>query len=75
VEDPAYFLPRQFAGVQVSTQIPAQGDSFWIAFRARQWDETRAPLSMFVGRGFRIDEVFQRKSQGESAFLVRLRKE
>ncbi|MEA2206762.1 MAG: mannosyltransferase [Blastocatellia bacterium] len=75
VEDPAYFLPREFSDIAVLNESMPQDDSFWIAFRATQWDEMRAPLNFFLNKGYRLGPVLRRRAQGQEAFLVRLHRE
>jgi uncharacterized membrane protein len=74
-EDPAYFLPREFSDIAVLNESMPQDDSFWIAFRATQWDEMRAPLNFFLNRGYRAGPVLRTRTQGQEAFLVRLHRE
>jgi len=75
IEDPAYFLPREFSDIAVLNESLPQGDSFWIAFRATQWDETRAPLNFFLNRGYRAGPVLRTRAQGQEAFLLLLHRE
>jgi len=72
-EDAAYFLPRRFDDIAVTNQ--PDGDSFWIAFRDRQWNESSPPLNLFINRGYRAGPVLERKAQGVKAFLVRMQRE
>jgi uncharacterized membrane protein len=75
IEDPAYFLPREFSDIAVLNASLPQDDSFWIAFRATQWDESHAPLNFFLNRGYRAGPVLRTRAQGQEAFLVRLHRE
>jgi hypothetical protein len=75
IEDPAYFLPREFNDIAVLNASLPQDNSFWIAFRATEWDERRAPLNFFLNKGYRADPVLRRRAQGQEAFLVRLHRE
>ena len=69
-EDPAYFLPRDFGGVRVATPDALGGERFWVAFRDTGWDETRPPLKLILGRGYRAERVYETSAQGQRAFLV-----
>jgi len=74
-EDTAYFLPRQFGDITVSDESAPLGDNFWIAMRARQGDQTPAPLSFFLRQGYRAGPSIGRTVQGQEAFLIRLHRE
>jgi hypothetical protein len=69
-EDPAYFLPRRFDGVAVGRADSVGGERFWAAFRDSSWDESRPPLSLLLGRGYRAERVYETAAQGQRAFLV-----
>jgi hypothetical protein len=69
-EDPAYFLPRDFDGVAVGGPDALRGESFWVAFRDADWDESRQPLKLITERGYRAEHVYETAAQGQRAFLV-----
>ena len=69
-EDPAYFLPRRFDGVATARADSIGGERFWAAFRDAAWDESRPPLSVLLGRGYRAERVYETAAQGQRAFLV-----
>ncbi|HVF55761.1 MAG TPA: glycosyltransferase family 39 protein [Pyrinomonadaceae bacterium] len=73
-EDPAYFLPRRFDGVQSGDIGALEGEQFWVAFRDASWDETRPPLNILKAKGYRAEKVFDASAQGQHAFLVLLRR-
>jgi hypothetical protein len=70
LEDPAYFLPRDFDGVTVAPADALEGTRFWAAFRDTTWDESRPPLSFITSRGYRASRVYETSAQGQRAFLV-----
>jgi len=69
-EDPAYFLPRGFEGVTVTSTDALGGDSFWAAFRDTSWDESRQPLKMIRERGYAPARIYEAAAEGQRAFLV-----
>jgi hypothetical protein len=69
-EDPAYFLPRDFDGVNVAHADALDGERFWAAFRDTNWDESRQPLKLILERGYRAERVYETSAQGQRAFLV-----
>jgi hypothetical protein len=69
-EDPAYFLPRRFDGVTSARLDSVEDERFWAAFRDVEWDESRPPLSLLLGRGYRAERVYETAAQGQRAFLV-----
>jgi uncharacterized membrane protein len=69
-EDPAYFLPRRFTDIAVRAESLPNEDHFWLAFRAKQLDETQPPLNALQTMGYRVDKVISKKVQGQEAFLV-----
>lgn len=71
-EDPAYFLPRRFADISVHDESALPGNDFWIAIRARQGEETPAPLSFFNRQGYSAGPPIKRTAQGQDAILIRL---
>nr|MDQ2936494.1 hypothetical protein [Acidobacteriota bacterium] len=69
VDDPAYFLPRNFSDIAVQNSTPLN-DHIWIAFRAKQWDEKGPPLNYLEKAGYQVGRVLEAKAQGQEAFLV-----
>ncbi|HEX8116890.1 MAG TPA: glycosyltransferase family 39 protein [Pyrinomonadaceae bacterium] len=69
-EDPAYFLPRDFQGVNVAGADALKGERFWAAFRDTDWDESHQPLKLIKERGYRPERVYETAAQGQRAFLV-----
>jgi uncharacterized membrane protein len=74
-EDPAYFLPRDFADVSVQEPTVPVADEIWLAFRSLAWNENQPPLNSFMHAGYRIGRVLTMNAQGEQAFLVQLLRE
>ncbi|HEX6622794.1 MAG TPA: glycosyltransferase family 39 protein [Pyrinomonadaceae bacterium] len=74
-EDPAYFLPRRFAGVAVLQPSALEGERLWLAFRDNSFDEGRPPLNILKERGYRVERVFETSAQGQRAFLVLVSRE
>jgi hypothetical protein len=74
LEDPAYFLPREFKDVEVRDAGALGGERFWVAFRGAAWDEGRQPLKMLKERGYRAERIFETGAQGQRAFLVLLKR-
>src|ERR1051325_2951060 len=58
-EDPAYFLPRDFDGAAVANTDALKGDRVWAACRDTNWDESRQPLKLIEGRGYRPARVYE----------------
>ncbi|MGI8735583.1 MAG: glycosyltransferase family 39 protein [Pyrinomonadaceae bacterium] len=73
-EDPAYFLPRRFYGVESQDGAALKGESVWIAFRDSVWHTQRPPLSLIEAQGYETGRVFELPAQGQRAFLVELRR-
>ncbi|HYE14133.1 MAG TPA: hypothetical protein VD968_06810 [Pyrinomonadaceae bacterium] len=69
-EDPAFFLPRRFEGVERAGAGALEGPRFWVAFRDRAWDESRPPLGLLRERGYRFERVFEAPARGQRAFFV-----
>lgn len=72
-EDAAYFLPRGFNKVQTSTQF--EGERFFIAYRAKNWNESAPPLQNLKSQNYKIGEPQIFEAQGVKAFLVEVRRE
>jgi uncharacterized membrane protein len=73
-EDPAYFLPRRFYGIETHDGATLRGDYVWLAFRDAQWDPTRPPLNFIGPQGYETGRVFELRAQGQKSFLVELRR-
>ena len=69
-EDPAYFIPRRFDRIAVSTPDSLDSQRFYAAFRAGAWDESQAPLKFILSRGYRAERIYETNAQGQRAFLV-----
>lgn len=72
-EDKAYFLPRGFDEVKSSEDF--EGEGFFVAFRAQDWNEFAPPLQNLISKGYRIGEPQIFEAQGLKAFLVRVWKQ
>ncbi len=73
-EDKAYFLPRGFDDIQNIDAAEINDPQIFIAYRAKDIDETKEPLKTFLDREYRIK--FQRADDAvaEKAILVYLEK-
>lgn len=69
-EDPAFFLPRRFPEIETVTPAGIQGEHFWVAFRARRWDESSPPMGQMKMLGYTPRTVLSATALGEQAFLV-----
>lgn len=70
-EDTAYFLPRRFDGVTIIKDASAlTSDRLWLAFRDTSLDEQRPPLNLLKARGYRVQQMYETRAQGQRAFLV-----
>ena len=70
-EDPAYFLPRAFAGVRVRDAGDAFAeDFFYVAFRDAAWRADRPPLKFLAERGFAAGVPAEVRTSSGTAFLV-----
>ena len=72
-EDKAYFLPRGFDEIKSSESF--EGERFFVAFRAQDWNESAPPLQNLISKGYRIGEPQIFEAQGLRAFLVEIWKE
>ncbi len=72
VEDKAYFLPRGFDEIKSSTDF--DGDKFFVAFRAQEWNESASPLQNLISKGYRIGEPQIFEAQNLKAFLAEAEK-
>jgi hypothetical protein len=75
LEDPAYFLPRDFQEVSIHEGLLPRERRIWVAFRAAAWDETSPPLDALAGAGYRVTRQLSMRAQGQQAFLVQLARE
>ncbi len=73
-EDKAYFLPRGFGGVQKVNKDEIKDKRFFVAFRAKDWNEFAPPLNNLKARGYQIGEPQIFEAQGLKAFLVEVQK-
>lgn len=71
-EDAAYFLPRGFDAVKTTNDF--SGERFFVAFRAKSWNEAAPPLQNLKARGYEIGEPQIFEAQGLKAFLVAVQK-
>ena len=69
-EDKAYFLPRDFDGVQTTNNF--EGERFYIAFRDKTFNEFAPPLQNLKALGYKIGEPQIIEAQGLKAFLVEI---
>ncbi len=72
-EDKAYFLPRGFDSVSTTNEF--EGKRFFVAFRAKTWDEFAPPLQNLKAQNYKIGEPQVFEAQGLKAFLVDVWKE
>lgn len=72
-EDKAYFLPRGFEAVQTANNF--EGESFFIAFRDKTFNEFAPPLQNLKAQGYRIGAPQTIEAQGLKAFLVEVKKD
>lgn len=72
IEDKAYFLPRGFEEIQTTNDFA--GERFFIAFRDKNWNESKPPLQILIQKGYKIGEPKVFEAQGMKAFLVEVRK-
>ncbi len=73
-EDAAYFLPRGFEQVQTGDETALQGERFFIAFRAVEWNENEPPLRNLIEKNYKIGAPQVFEAQGVKAFLVSVEK-
>lgn len=69
-EDPAFFLPRRFDDIEVRDQLQITDEHLWLAFRNKDWDQNRPPVSLLQQAGYRVQKVYRTSRQGEQSFLV-----
>ncbi len=72
-EDAAYFLPRGFNAIQTANVF--EGERFYIAFRAKTFDESAPPLRNLRAQGYGIGEPQIIEAQGLKAFLVEINRD
>ncbi|MBA3335234.1 MAG: glycosyltransferase family 39 protein [Acidobacteria bacterium] len=73
IEDKAYFLPRGFDEVKSIDDFESD-ERFFVAFRDKEWNETKPPLKNLFEKGYRIGAPQVFKAQGLKAFLVEVKK-
>ena len=71
-EDKAFFLPRDFAEINLRNDFPRDENHIWIAFRDLTRVEARPPLNLAVASGYEVKNVLETDAGGEKAFLVEL---
>lgn len=71
-EDKAYFLPRGFDAVRIANDF--EGERFYMAFRAKNFDYQKPPLRILIEKGYKIGEPKVFEAQGLKAFLVLVEK-
>jgi hypothetical protein len=69
-EDKAYFLPRGFDGIQTVSEDEIKGERFFIAFRAKTWNDSAPPLQNLKDQNYETGEPQIFEAQGLKAFLV-----
>jgi uncharacterized membrane protein len=73
-EDKAYFLPRGFDKVKTAGENDMTGERFFVAFRDKNWNETKPPLKNLLEKGYKIGAPKVFEAQGLKAFLVEINK-
>lgn len=73
-EDKAYFLPRGFDKVQKINSDEIADETFFIAFRDKNFDPQKPPLKNLIEKGYKIGEPQIVEAQGMKAFLVEVKK-
>ncbi|MBA2495044.1 MAG: hypothetical protein H0V31_10170, partial [Acidobacteria bacterium] len=73
-EDKAYFLPRGFNLVQTTDTNGLNGDKFFVAFRAKEFNYLEQPLRTLIDKGYRIGEPRVFQAQALKVFLVEAEK-
>ncbi len=72
--DDAYFLPRGFDRVGRIDEGEITGERITIAFRSREFDAAKAPISNLVARGYKVIETVPFPAGGANAYLCKLTK-
>jgi uncharacterized membrane protein len=70
----AYFLPRGFNEVGSVELSDVKDDTFWIAYRGEQIDETANPLQLFISRGYHIADRKMIATDSGNAIMILLEK-
>lgn len=73
-EDPAYFLPRGMAGVDVEAVESIGEPRLWIVYRSPSVDQAGPPLDRFAGNGYRVADTVVMPAMQEQTVLVMLEK-
>lgn len=73
-EDTAYFLPRGFDEVSVMDQDGIRDKWISLAFRTRELDFTKPPLSTIGAHGYEVTETIPLPAQDTIVYLIRARK-
>jgi uncharacterized membrane protein len=71
-EDKAYFLPRGFDQIKVTNENGLDGERFYVAFRAADFNEYHPPLSNLRAKGYRVGEPKIFEAQKIKTFLVEI---
>ena len=74
LEDPAYFLPREFSDITVQDISALNEKRFWIGFRDSGFNENGPILQALKDRGYEVREVLQIEASAQRAFLVEVEK-
>ncbi len=74
VDDPAYFLPRGFHDVALKDATALDEDNYWVAFRDASANQNSEFLKNLSSKGYQIGECFSMSAQGNTAFLVPVRR-
>ncbi len=78
--DPAYFLPRGFAGVSTVGLNDVQDSEIWISFRRPSENTSdragrfEAPVTYFENMGYRVENVQRQDADSQTALLIKMRK-
>lgn len=74
LDDPAYFLPRDFTEISTQDSSAPTDPRLWVAFRGKQWNDASPPLSWWREKDYRVNRVLSTTAQGQQAFLVELQR-
>jgi uncharacterized membrane protein len=69
-EDPAYFIPRGFDGIDVMSAGDPGAERFLFSFRDTEWNEQHPPVNFLAAKGYKIRKAGESQpAQGMRAFL------
>lgn len=85
INDPAYFLPRGFDGVEAGSLKSVEGDEVWVSFRQatgpdpvgeheRATRQFEVPVTNFENLGYRVTDVKSHIVGLQTAYLVRMKR-